>query len=205
MKRYSNGEKVSHLCIESGVARSTFYKWLKEIVLPISNDSQKVTMREINELRRKIQKYENIIKILQSVDCTVFSSTKEKLTVLEPLYGQYAVHALCEALDVPRGAFYNHVLRGKHGNTINNKRRENLKILINDIFHEYYQLFGSGKITAILRERGYITTNKLVSELMSELGLQSISTTSKKTYQKWKKCENKNILQRQFHPEEPNR
>lgn len=67
MKRYSNGEKVSHLCIESGVARSTFYKWLKEIVL------------------------------------------------------------------------------------------------------------------------------------------QSISTTSKKTYQKWKKCENKNILQRQFHPEEPNR
>ena len=78
-------------------------------------------------------------------------------------------HLLCTALDVPLGTFYNHVLRGKHGNTINAKRREELRILVNDIFHEYHQIFGAGKIVAILRERGYVTTKKLVAELMSEL------------------------------------
>lgn len=205
IKRYSNGERISHLCAESGVARSTFYEWLKQAKLPVSTDEQKITMREINELRLKVQKYENMIKILQSVDCTVFSPIKNKLAALESFYGQYEVHTLCEALDIPRGTFYNHVLRGKHGNTINAKRREELRILVNDIFHEYHQIFGAGKIAAILRERGYITTKKLVAELMTELGLQSVGSTSKKAYQKWQKGENRNILQQQFHPDEPNR
>ncbi|USF28336.1 hypothetical protein N510_003295 [Firmicutes bacterium ASF500] len=30
---------------------------------------------------------------------------------LELLYGQYDVYTLCEALDVSRGTFYNHILR----------------------------------------------------------------------------------------------
>ena len=84
-----------------------------------------------------MQKYQNMIKILQSVDCTVFSPTKDKLRALESFYGQYEVHTLCEALDVPRGTFYNHILRGKHGETINAKRRDQLRELVNDIFHEY--------------------------------------------------------------------
>lgn len=205
IKRYSNGERISPLCTESGLAHSTFYEWLKQVDLLVSTDGQKITMRESNELRRKLQKYENIIKILQSVDCTVFSPTKDKLAALESLYGQYEVHTLCEALDVPRGTFYNHVLRGKHGNILNAKRREELRIFVNDIFNEYHQLLGTGKIVAILRERGYITTKKLVAELMSELGLQSVSSTSKKTYQKWQRGENRNILQQQFHPDAPNR
>lgn len=204
IKQYSNGEKISSICAESGVARSTLYKWLQEVKLPVSPNGEKITIREINELRRKVQKYQNMVKILQSVDCTVFSPTKDKLRALESFYGQYEVHTLCEALDVPRGTFYNHILRGKHGETINAKRRDQLRELVNDIFHEYQQIPGSGKIVAILRERGYITTRKLVAELMSELGLQSVSSTSKKNYQKWQKGENKNILQQQFHPDTPN-
>ena len=34
--------------------------------------------------------------------------------------------------------------------------------------------------------------------------MQSVSSYSKKNYQKWQKCENKNILQQQFHPDTPN-
>ena len=204
IKQYSNGEKISSICAESGVARSTLYKWLQDAELPVSPNGEKITIREINELRRKVQKYQNMVKILQSVDCTVFSPTKDKLRALESFYGQYEVHTLCEALDVPRGTFYNHILRGKHGETINSKRREQLRQLVNDIFHEYQQIPGYGKIAAILRERGYITTRKLVAELMSELGLQSVSSASKKNYQKWQKGENKNILQQQFHPDTPN-
>ena len=53
-----------------------FYEWLKQVNLAVSIDGNKITMREINELRRKMQKHENMIKILQSVDCTVFSQLR---------------------------------------------------------------------------------------------------------------------------------
>jgi|GEM_PF-773826 hypothetical protein len=79
IKQYSNEEKISSICAESGVARSTLYKWLQAVQVPVSPNGEKVTIREINELRRKVQKYKNMIKILQSVDCMVFSPAKDKL------------------------------------------------------------------------------------------------------------------------------
>ena len=58
---------------------------------------------------------ENVIAILKTVDCTTHASLKEKPTELELLYVQYDVHTLCEALEVPRSTFYNHILRNKRG------------------------------------------------------------------------------------------
>ena len=87
IKQYSNGEKISTICAEFGVARSTLYKWLQEVKLPVSPNGEKITIRKINKLRRKVQKYQNMVKILQSVDCTVFSPTKDKLRALESFYG----------------------------------------------------------------------------------------------------------------------
>jgi hypothetical protein len=59
-----------------------------------------------------------------------------------------------------------------------------------------------GKQPLFFAER-FITTEKLVAELMREMGLKSISTISKRFYLKWQKGENKNILQRRIHVEEP--
>lgn len=61
----------------------------------------------------KVQKLENFVTILKTVNCTIHASLKEKLSELELLYGQYDVHTLCEALEVSRGTFYNHILRNK--------------------------------------------------------------------------------------------
>ena len=68
-------------------------------------------------LRRKVEKQAAIIQVLKSVNCTVSAPLKEKLTALEPLYGQFSVHTLCDALEVSRGTFYNHILRNKRDNT----------------------------------------------------------------------------------------
>lgn len=124
---------------------------------------------------------------------------------LERLYGQFSVHVLCEALDVPRGTFYNHIKRNKRGNSSYAKHREELREAIQDIFDESRQTFGSEKICAVLHERGYKAGTTLVRELMSEMGLSSISTTSKRQWKKSNSYERKsNILQRQFHAEVPN-
>lgn len=75
------------------------------------------------------------------------------------------VHVLCEALEVPRGTFYNHLYRNKRGATAAAKRREELRVQIREIFDESRQIFGAGKIRAVLMDRGHQVSQKLVAEL----------------------------------------
>ena len=44
--------------------------------------------------------------------------------------GQFEDYLLCDALDVPRGSFYNYVVYGKKENTWYHKRRKQYNILI---------------------------------------------------------------------------
>lgn len=79
---------------------------------------------------------ENIIQVLQSVSCTVNDPLEFKLEALERLYGQYSVHVLCDALKVPRGTFYNYLLRNKRDNTWYAKRQEELRSKIQQIYDD---------------------------------------------------------------------
>ena len=130
---------------------------------------------------------------------------KEKLHELELLYDQYDVHTLCEALDVSRGTFYNHILRNKRGNAWVEKRREEYCILIREVFDEYRQVLGAEKIRTILVQRGYQVSTEYVARLMKEMGLASIRSTAKQDYIKLNASEEKrNILRQQFQADRPN-
>lgn len=59
-----------------------------------------------------MQKTKQICEVLQLVNCTCHAPLKIKLYELERLYGKYSTRVPCEALDVARGTFYNHMLRG---------------------------------------------------------------------------------------------
>ena len=84
-----------------------------------------------------------------------------------------------------------------------NQRREELKVHIQKLFEENNQIYGSKKITALLRKRYVNVSEEMVSELMNELGLKSVRTNSKKDYIKEKR--KKNILKQQFKADSPNR
>lgn len=203
---YYNGKTVSDVCRGHQISRSTFYSWI-QTYRPVEskNSSRTVTLKDFDSLLRRCEKQEQIIAVLKSVPAVASATTQEKLAVLEPLYGQFSVHVLCEALDVPRGTFYNHIKRNKRGNSSYAKHREELRVAIQEIFEESRQTFGSEKICAVLHERGYRAGTTLVRELMSEMGLSSVSTTSKRQWNKFSSHERKaNILQRQFHAETPN-
>ena len=147
---------------------------------------------------------EQKIEILQRVNCTVSAPLQEKLQELAKLHGQYSVHALCEALCVSRGTFYNHIFRRKEV-TAYDKRRAEMKEHIQTAFDESQQRFGANKIAAVLADRGVRTSPKYVAELMREMGLQSVSIYSKRDYQKSERLAKKqNMLQRQFKVDEPN-
>ena len=161
------------------------------------------TKKQIARLETKIAILEERLQILKSVDCSVRSPLKEKLKCLESLSGQFSVHALCDALDVPRGTYYNHMLRNKKDHTYYAKRREELRIKIQNLFDEYHQIFGAEKIAVLLKQQNIRVSSEMVGELMQEMGLISIRQDAKKIYDK----ENRkyhNHLNQNFHTDQPN-
>lgn len=184
VKRYQEGETVIRICNEKQIPRSTFYRWIQDYQQTVTDAGTVVTPQAFQHLKRKVKKLEDTVQALKTVNCTVSSPLQEKLKAMEALHGQFSVHTLCEALDVPRGTFYNHIFRNKRDNTLAAKRREELKVQIQKIYDDSEQIYGAGKITAILRNQRIKTSEKYVSELMKELEISSVSTTAKREYKK---------------------
>lgn len=151
--RYHTGESVTKICADTGIARSTFYTWIKPFTVTITDSGCTVSHQEFIRMKQKIQKLEQKVEILQKVSCTVSAPLQEKLQELAKLYDQYSVHALCEALCVSRGTFYNHIFRKKEV-TVYDKRRAEMKEHIETVFNESNQRFGANKIAAVLSDQG---------------------------------------------------
>ena len=91
---------------------------------------------------------------------------------------------LCEALDVSRGTFYNHILRNKREDTTYAEHRSELREVIQKIYDKSNQIFGAKKIFAVMEEQGFHTSPRMVQELMHEMGLKSIRQGAKNSYNK---------------------
>ena len=202
--RYCNGESVESICLQSGVARSTFYTWIKPHMPVVSKSGHTVTAAEFAKMKSHLTKLEQEIEVLQSVNCTVSSPLQEKLKELAKLYGQYSVHVLCDALKVSRGTLYNHVLRNKKGDTIYQARRAYLREEIRKVYEENHRIFGPKKVRAVLSQRGESVTDKMVAELMSEMGLTSIRANAKKVHMRSKPKQKKDLLKLNFFASAPN-
>ena len=150
-----------------------------------------------------MHRLEGIIDILQKAPCTAAAPLENRLHVLDDLHDQYSVHMLCDALCVPRGTFYNYLLRSKRGCAWYDKRREELRQKIQTVYDDGRQIYGAGKIAAILKEQGCRVSERMVRELMQDMGLCSIRQGAKKQYDKeTKRC--KNYLNQQFTATRPN-
>ena len=202
VNRYLSGESVSCILADAPVSRSTLYAWIQQYS-DQPNQSKEFTLKNFRILENKVKRLEGMVKILQTAGCAATSPLSEKLIALEALHGQYSVHMLCEALDVSRSTFYNHIFRNKKGATTYAARREELKGRIQEIFHDNDQIFGAQKIAAVMKSEGYQVSAKTVLELMREMDLISIRQNSKAMYLK-EKQKMKNCLNQEFHAEQPN-
>ena len=198
IKRYLDGEKVKQIAGAMKISTSTIYSWIRQY-----NEKRNSIANKVTELRKLAERQQKMIEILKTVDCTVSAPLKEKLSAMEKLYGKYNNHLLCETMEVDRGTFLNHIKRSKGENNWHNQRREELKVHIQKLFEDNNQIYGSKKITALLRKQYVNVSEEMVRELMNELGLKSVRTNSKKEYIKEKR--KKNILKQQFKADSPNK
>lgn len=203
--RREKGESICALCSEYSVPRSTLYRWCKIYKAHIISDDIRFTVKEVLQMQNRITKLNKIIEILKSVNCTVSAPLRERLLALESLYGQYDVHTLCEALNVDRGTFYNHIRRNKRENAWFAKRREKYRHIVQEVFDEYHQILGPEKLRTVLVEQGHQVSTKFISSIMKEAGLCSIRTNAKADYLRLKASEfPKNHICQSFKVKSPN-
>jgi len=205
LSRYKIGRESAEVIFRDlCIPRSTFYDWLrKDAAQARSNAGIEFTPSNFQRLVTKTQHLEQMVALLKSVNCTNASPLSERLAEAERFSQKYSVHLLCDALDISRGTFYNHVLRNKRGNTWYAERRERLRKLIQEIYDDSLQRFGSGKITAVLCSQGEKVTTTMVRELMQEMGLISIRNGAKSLYEKEEKRP-RNLVRQNFTAKAPN-
>lgn len=185
--RYSSGkESVAEIVKSSGIPRSTIYTWIEENRTIKTSRSTEFTVKDYRKLENKVKHLELIIEIIKKSGCSPRDSLDIKLPILEKLHSEYSVHSICDALDVPRGTFYNYIFRGKHTHTWQSKRREEFRLHIQKIFDDSNQIFGAAKICAIMKDEGHKISIAMVRELMQDMGISSIRQNSKKLYDKEK-------------------
>lgn len=182
VQRYLNGGSATDICMEAGISRSTFYDWIRPYKVANSDVEYAVSASESAKMKQYITKLEQKIEVVQKVNCTASAPLKEKLHELALLYGQYSVHTLCEALNVDRGTYYNHIFRSKKDNNSYQFRRNQLGELIRQVYEENDQIYGAKKIRAVLSERGVVVSDKMVAKLMQEMNLHSIRNYAKQDY-----------------------
>ncbi len=201
-----DGQSIAQISTSTGVPRSTLYNWIyqhRQKERSQKDSSQSVTLQNIHRLEAKIQRLKGIISILKTVPCTVHAPLLDRLNAIEQLQGQYSIHMLCEAMDISRGTFYNHIFRNKRDNTWYAKRREELRLQIEEIYDDSKQIFGAQKIAAVLRNKGIKISEHLVRELMQDMGLTSIRQNAKNLYDK-ENSRYKNYVNQQFDVKRPN-
>ena len=205
IERYiSGGETYLQISEDTGIAKSTFYSWLKKYNIEKETAKKKtVNFRNFMLLENKVARLENMVDILKSVGGIEDIPLRKKLYLAERFYNEYSVHLICETLDIPRGTFYNHILRKKKDNTWYAKRKEELRIRIQEIYYENRQIFGADKIAAIMKNEGIVVSTEMVRKLMREMGIGSVRQSAKKLYENESK-KHKNYVNQQFDTHAPN-
>lgn len=173
--RYRAGESVAEICADTGVPRSTFYTWIKPYTVTITDPGHAVSQQAFIKMKQKLQKLEQMIEILQKVNCTVSAPLQEKLQELARLHGQYSVHALCEALCVSLGTFYNHIFRRKEVTAYDKRRAEMKEHKVKPRPYDFRHHFACANIARWSKEGKNVMS--MLPYLMRYMGHSSIEKT----------------------------
>ena len=106
LQRYWSGEPVASISADTGVAKSTIYKWAKETT---NKKTKSVNMSDYRILKQRCETLEKMVEILQMSPCTVSAPLHDRYEVIKDLSGIYSITLLCKALMVAKGSYFNHL------------------------------------------------------------------------------------------------
>lgn len=206
VKQYESGASIKELNQSLNVASSTLYHWVKAYKT-IPQKKGEYTPAGYQRLIDHEQKLERQLEVIHLSGCIDLISPHQRLFVLEDIHEnhpEYTVYELCEALEVPRGTFYNHIRR-RADRSQREAENEQIKLKIRTIFNKSKQTYGAEKIRAALLKDGIHISSKRISAFMKEMGLESVRTDAKKQYELRRKRDKENIVKRKFSIDQPNK
>lgn len=115
------------------------------------------------------------------------------------------INQVIPILDLSCSGYYDYLARQNNGPTDSELKRKKIKKKIKEIHCESYEIYGAPKITHILRTESFRISEKTVGNYMHEMGLKAhyikpytVTTINSSIDEKLK-----NILDRDFNPQEP--
>ncbi len=168
---YERNHTISETLNKYGIAESTLFDWKRkydeEHFLYVPGPGQRKRFRDA---QAHLQKTEQELEVLARCSCGIYASIDDKIAAVEALEGEYSVHVLCEALHLSRGTYYNRKRRKGQLNTYEASDEE-LKPILEKLFHENMDLLGRKPMQKKLRDQGIFASEKRIARLMKELGL----------------------------------
>ena len=168
--RYQNGKSIPDLCEEIKIGRSTLYRWISLYTLFRRNAGELFTSIDVYRLREENRMLYEENQVLRHCKCHPSDSLNIKMQEMKKWQDQFSIHALCRAMDVKRGTFYNYLFRSKP-QTLYSKTDEMLRPLIQTVFDESKERFGANKIRIKLAEQGIKVSAAHIKRLMKEMNL----------------------------------
>lgn len=172
VRRYEKGESIKELCKELNISQSTLYHWRKQYC-SIQTDTRTYTPAEFDAISRRLRKVEHELEVIRLSGYIARIPLQDKLATLEHLHNEmadlYSVHELCEALDVSRGTFYNHIFRRVDRSKYEEEKTQ-LMLKVKQIFDDSEQRYLK-RVTPIFVAYKTITISVLAFLLVSGCAL----------------------------------
>lgn len=193
-----NGLPIVDASQKYHVAQSTLYRWVKEY--SVENTDEPYTLADYKAQRQQAEWLDHLLQIIRLSNIIEEVPLCKRLEILARLHGQfeqYTIRELCDALNVARGTFYNHIFR-KADRTKYLQEQQALMLQVQQIFDDSKQRYGAEKIRITLLESGISVSSKRIRAIMKALGLESIRENAKSNYKKRLEYQRRNLLNQNF-------
>ena len=223
---FSLGEGVEYVSRDIGYSRASIYSWYRKYqklgVAGLMSSKKQIKrenidfntepskQQDISELQEQIKQLQmevdvlkealNLLKKDPGINITKLKN-HEKAVVIDAVEDKYPLHQLLKCLCMAKSSYYYQKSVMKQSD-----KYDELRIQIKIIFQENRNCYGYRRIHGELKKIGITVSEKIVRRIMKEEDL-TVPTKRMKKYSSYKgeiTPEVDNIINRDFHAEQPN-
>ena len=223
---FSLGEGVEYVSRDIGYSRASIYSWYRKYqkfgVAGLMSSKKQIKrenidfntepskQQEISELQEQIKQLQREVDVLKEalnllkkdpgINITELKN-REKAVIIDAVEDKYSLHQLLKCLCMAKSSYYYQRAVMKQSD-----KYAEIRIRIKIIFQENRNCYGYRRIHGELKKIGITVSEKIVRRIMKEEHL-TVPTKRMKKYSSYKgeiTPEVDNIINRDFHAEQPN-
>lgn len=173
VKLYKNGNSVKKISENYNIPKSNIIAWSKKFQEIRINNKENITVKEIIDLKKELQKLieENSI-LIDLDDIYEKKDIERKVKFISDNKEDYNIKSLCDMLNISVSTYYNY-LANKMLDKSNKEKWINQ--IVKEVYMENKGMYGVNKMYFALRKKGVHIGKKRVQKIMRELRLYPIT------------------------------